>query len=104
MPGSYGAGLAISGPPVSTAAVLNTWLSDISEREVEGMMDAVKLNGTIHADEQGTYMMCGAKRVPVVVEDANGQVWNGLDSVWASPADGDDTGDGLADGPGDDEK
>jgi hypothetical protein len=34
----------------------------------------VKLNGTIHADAQGTYMMCGAKRVPVVVQNADGEV------------------------------
>jgi hypothetical protein len=32
----------------------------------------VKLNGTIHADAQGTYMMCGQKRVPVKLVDANG--------------------------------
>lgn len=61
----------------------------------------VKLNGTIHEDEQGTYMMCGAKRVPVVVQNADGEVL----SIYERTVDvRSDTDSRPADGPGADEK
>jgi hypothetical protein len=62
-------------------------------------LDRVKLNGTIHADERGTYMMCGAKRVPVEVRDADGNILAHGEQV----DNGSDTGTGSADDAGKDE-
>jgi hypothetical protein len=57
---------------MSAAAVQNARQQAHVRAKARCELDGVKLNGTIHADAQGTYMMCGQKRVPVKLVDANG--------------------------------
>jgi hypothetical protein len=64
--------LAQAGPPLSSAAVFNPGQTAHVRAKARCELVRVKLNGTIHADAQGTYMMCGQKRVPVKLVDANG--------------------------------
>jgi hypothetical protein len=57
---------------MSAAAVQNARQQAHVRAKARCELVRVKLNGTIHADAQGTYMMCGQKRVPVKLVDANG--------------------------------